>query len=203
MRRVSDEIKMASERAEVLDARLMEFMLTVPTRPHSSVPVGHVVSDNVEVRRWGAPPKFDFTPRPHWEIAEGAGILDFQRATKIAGTRFAVYRGLGARMERGLASFFLDTHAARGYTEILPPFIVNTAALRAVGQLPKFAADMFHLEGTDLWLAPTTEVQLTSLYREETLDAEALPIKPCALTAWFRSSARAAGKDTRRLQRQH
>src|SRR5882724_3555395 len=203
MKRVSDEIKMASERAEVLDARLMEFMLTVPNRPHSSVPVGHVVSDNVEVRRWGAPPKFDFTPRPHWEIAEGAGILDFQRATKIAGTRFAVYRGLGARMERGLASFFLDTHAARGYTEILPPFIVNTAALTGVGQLPKFAADMFHLEGTDLWLTPTAEVELTSLYREETLDADALPLKLCAWTACFRSEAGAAGKDTRGLKRQH
>jgi seryl-tRNA synthetase len=181
----------------------MDFMLTVPNRPHSSVPVGHSIGDNVEVRRWGAPPKFDFTPRPHWEIAEGAGILDFQRATKIAGTRFAVYRGLGARMERGLASFFLDTHAARGYTEILPPFIVNTAALTGVGQLPKFAADMFHLEGTDLWLTPTAEVELTSLYREETLDAETLPIKLCAWTACFRSEAGAAGKDTRGLKRQH
>ncbi len=203
MKRVSDEIKMASERAAVLDARLADFMLTVPNRPHSSVPVGHFVSDNVEVRRWGAPPKFDFTPRPHWEIAEGLGILDFQRATKMASTRFALYRGIGARMERGLASFFLDTHAAHGYTEILPPFVVNTAALTGVGQLPKFAADMFHLEGTDLWLTPTAEVELTSLYREETLDADALPIKLCAWTACFRSEAGAAGKDTRGLKRQH
>ncbi len=203
MKRVSDEIKMASERAAVLDARLADFMLTVPNRPHSSVPVGHDVSANIEVRRWGAPPKFDFTPRPHWEIAEGSGILDFQRATKMASTRFALYRGLGARMERGLASFFLDTHAAHGYTEILPPFVVNTAALTGVGQLPKFAADMFHLEGTDLWLTPTAEVELTSLYREETLDADALPIKLCAWTACFRSEAGAAGKDTRGLKRQH
>ncbi len=203
MKRVSDEIKMASERAAVLDARLADFMLTVPNRPHSSVPVGHDVSANIEVRRWGAPPKFDFTPRPHWEIAEGVGILDFQRATKMASTRFALYRGLGARMERGLASFFLDTHAAHGYTEILPPFVVNTAALTGVGQLPKFAADMFHLEGTDLWLTPTAEVELTSLYREETLDADALPIKLCAWTACFRSEAGAAGKDTRGLKRQH
>jgi len=203
MKRVSDEIKMASERATVLDARLADFMLTVPNRPHSSVPVGHDVSANIEVRRWGAPPKFDFTPRPHWEIAEGSGILDFQRATKMASTRFALYRGLGARMERGLASFFLDTHAAHGYTEILPPFVVNTAALTGVGQLPKFAADMFHLEGTDLWLTPTAEVELTSLYREETLDADALPIKLCAWTACFRSEAGAAGKDTRGLKRQH
>jgi seryl-tRNA synthetase len=203
MKRVSDEIKTASERASVLDARLADFMLTVPNRPHSSVPVGHDPSANIEVRRWGAPPKFEFTPRPHWEIAEGSGILDFQRATKMASTRFALYRGLGARMERGLASFFLDTHAAHGYTEILPPFIVNTAALTGVGQLPKFAADMFHLEGTDLWLTPTAEVELTSLYREETLDADALPIKLCAWTACFRSEAGAAGKDTRGLKRQH
>jgi seryl-tRNA synthetase len=203
MKRVSDEIKLADERATELNARLADFMLTVPNRPHSSVPVGHDAAANVEVRRWGAPPKFDFTPKPHWEIAEAAGILDFQRAVKIASTRFALYRGLGARMERGLASFFLDTHAANGYTEILPPFIVNTAALTGVGQLPKFAADMFHLEGTDLWLTPTSEVELTSLYRDETLDETMLPIKLCAWTACFRSEAGAAGKDTRGLKRQH
>jgi seryl-tRNA synthetase len=203
MKRVSEEIKLADERIAELDQRLADFMLTVPNRPHGSVPVGHDASANVEVRRWGAPPKFDFPPRPHWEIAEGAGILDFQRATKMAGTRFALYRGLGARLERALAAFFLDTHAAGGYAEILPPFIVNTAALTGVGQLPKFAADMFHLEGTDLWLTPTAEVELTSLYRGETLDAELLPIKLCAWTACFRSEAGAAGKDTRGLKRQH
>jgi seryl-tRNA synthetase len=203
MKNVSDEIKKADERISVLDAKLTDFMLTVPNRPHSSVPVGHDVTANIEVRRWGAPPKFDFKPRPHWEIAEGAGILDFGRAAKMASTRFALYRGLGARMERALASFFLDTHAASGYTEILPPFIVNTAALTGVGQLPKFAADMFHLEGTDLWLTPTAEVELTSLYREETLDAGVLPVKLCAWTACFRSEAGAAGKDTRGLKRQH
>jgi seryl-tRNA synthetase len=203
MKRVSDEIKQADERAATLDARLVDFMLTVPNRPHHSVPVGHDASANVEVRRWGAPPKFDFEPRPHWEIAEGAGIVDFQRAAKIASARFAVYCGLGARLERALAAFFLDTHASHGYTEILPPFLVNTAALTGVGQLPKFAADMFHLENTDLWLTPTSEVELTSFYREETLDAESLPIKLCAWTACFRSEAGAAGKDTRGLKRQH
>jgi seryl-tRNA synthetase len=203
MKQVSEEIKLADVRVAELDAQLAEFMLTVPNRPHSSVPVGHSAAANVEVRRWGTPPKFDFTPRPHWEIAENAGILDFQRAAKIAGTRFAIYRGLGARLERALAAFFLDTHAANGYTEILPPFIVNTAALTGVGQLPKFAADMFHLEGTDLWLTPTAEVELTSFYRDETLDAELLPIKLCAWTACFRSEAGAAGKDTRGLKRQH
>jgi seryl-tRNA synthetase len=203
MKQVSEEIKLADKRIAELDAKLSDFMLTVPNRPHSSVPVGHFITDNVEARRWGAPPKFDFKPRPHWEIAENAGILDFQRAAKIAGARFAIYRGLGARLERALAAFFLDTHAANGYTEILPPFLVNTAALTGVGQLPKFAADMFQLKGTDLWLTPTAEVELTSFYRDETLDAELLPIKLCAWTACFRSEAGAAGKDTRGLKRQH
>jgi seryl-tRNA synthetase len=203
MKRVSDEIKLADERTTALDAQLAAFMLTIPNRPHNSVPVGHDTAANVEVRRWGAPPKFDFKPLPHWEIAEAAGILDFQRAAKMSGARFALYRGLGARMERGLANFFLDTHAANGYTEILPPFIVNTDALTGVGQLPKFAADMFHLEGTDLYLTPTAEVELTSMYREETLDADMLPVKVCAWTSCFRSEAGAAGKDTRGLKRQH
>jgi seryl-tRNA synthetase len=203
MKQVSEEIKLADERIAELDAELSQFMLTVPNRPHISVPVGHSSADNIEVRRWGVPPKFDFKPRPHWEIAENAGILDFQRAVKIAGARFAVYKGLGARLERALAAFFLDSHAANGYTEILPPFIVNTAALIGVGQLPKFAADVFHLEGTDLWLTSTSEVELTSFYRDETLDADLLPIKMCAWTACFRSEAGAAGKDTRGLKRQH
>ena len=203
MKQVSEEIKLADERIAELDAKLSDFMLNVPNLPHGSVPVGHFITDNVEARRWGAPPKFNFKPRPHWEIAESAGILDFQRAAKMSGARFAVYRGLGARLERALAAFFLDTHAANGYTEILPPFIVNSAALTGVGQLPKFAADMFHLEGTDLWLTPTAEAELTSFYRDETLDAEQLPIKLCAWTACFRSEAGAAGKDTRGLKRQH
>jgi seryl-tRNA synthetase len=179
-------------------------MLTVPNLPHSSVPVGQDPSANVEVRRWGTPPKFDFTPRPHWEVGDRAGILDLPSAAKIAGARFALYRGLGARLERALANFMLDLHTREhGYTEILPPFIVNTASLVGVGQLPKFAADMFHLEGTDLWLTPTAEVELTNLYRDETLDAGGLPIKVCAWTACFRSEAGAAGKDTRGIARQH
>ena len=203
MKSVADEIKIADEEVTVLDARLADFMLTVPNLQHSSVLPGHDASANIEVRRWGAPPKFAFTPRPHWEVGEGAGILDLSRAAKIAGARFAVYRGWGARLERALASFFLDTHAANGYTELLPPFVVNTASLTGVGQLPKFAADMFHLEGTDLWLTPTSEVELTSFYREETLNADALPIKLCAWTACFRSEAGAAGRDTRGIKRQH
>jgi seryl-tRNA synthetase len=157
----------------------------------------------VEVRRWGTPRKFDFAPRPHWEVGEGAGILDLPRAAKITGARFALYRGLGARLERALANFFLDTHAKNGYTEYLPPFIVNTASATASGQLPKLAADMFHLEGTDYWLTPTAEVELTNIYRDETIDAESLPLKLCAWTACFRSEAGAAGKDTRGILRQH
>ncbi|MFZ0883048.1 MAG: serine--tRNA ligase, partial [Candidatus Acidiferrales bacterium] len=146
----------------------------------------------------------DFKARPHWEIGEGAGILDFDAAVKIAGARFAVYKGLGARLERALANFFLDMHTLEhGYTEILPPFLVNTASLTGVGQLPKFAADMFHLEGTDLWLTPTSEVELTSLHRDETLNGDDLPLKVCAWTACFRSEAGAAGRDTRGLKRQH
>ncbi|MFY9528885.1 MAG: serine--tRNA ligase [Candidatus Acidiferrales bacterium] len=204
MKQVSEEIKRADERIAQLDERQREFLLMVPNIPHSSVPVGKSAADNVEVRHWGAPPKFDFAARPHWEVGEGAGILDLPAAAKIAGARFAVYKGAGARLERALANFFLDLHThEHGYTEILPPFIVNTASLTGVGQLPKFAADMFHLEGTDLWLTPTAEVELTSLHRDETLDAEALPIRVCAWTACFRSEAGAAGKDTRGIKRQH
>jgi len=203
MKRVSEEIKRADDQITQLDAQLEQFMLSVPNLPHSSVPMGHDASANVEIRRWGNPPKFDFTPKPHWEVGERAGILDLARATKIAGARFALYRGLGARLERALANFFLDAHTHNGYTEYLPPFLVNTAALTGVGQLPKFAADMFHLEGTELWLTPTAEVELTSLYRDETLDADLLPVKACAWTACFRSEAGAAGKDTRGILRQH
>jgi seryl-tRNA synthetase len=203
MKRVSEDIKLADEAIAAFDTGLRDFMLSVPNLPHPSVPVGHDESANVEVRRWGAPPKFDFTPRPHWEVAENLGILDLARAAKIAGARLALYRGLGAKLERALANFFLDTHTKNGYTEYLPPFLVNSASLTGVGQLPKFAADMFHLEGTDLWLTPTAEVELTSLYRDETLDPGLLPIKACAWTSCFRSEAGAAGKDTRGIMRQH
>ena len=204
MKTVSDQIKADDERISELDEKLRQFMLTIPNIPHSSVPVGKSSEDNVEVRRWGAPPKFDFTPRPHWEVGESAGILDFDSAVKMAGARFAVYKGLGARLERAIANFFLDIHTREhGYTEILPPFIVNSAALTGVGQLPKFAAEMFHLEGTDLWLTPTAEVELTNLYRDITIPEEELPIKVCAWTACFRAEAGAAGKDTRGIKRQH
>src|SRR5256712_12497546 len=170
MKQVSEQIKQADGRIAVLDARQRDLLLTIPNVPHSSVPVGSTAADNKEVRRWGAPPKFDFQPRPHWEVGERAGILDLEAAAKITGARFAVYKSWGARLERALANFFLDVHTREhGYTEILPPFIVNTASLVADGKLPKFAGDMFHLEGTDLWLTPTSEVELHNLYRDETL----------------------------------
>ncbi len=204
MKQIAEEIKADDATAAELEEKLRAFMLTVPNIPHSSVPVGSGAEGNVEVRRWGAPPKFDFAPKPHWELGEAAGILDLERAVKIAGTRFALYRGAGARLERALANFFLDVHTReQGYTEILPPFIVNTASLIADGKLPKFAGDMFHLENTDLWLTTTAETELTNLYRDETLDESALPISVCAWTACFRSEAGAAGKDTRGIKRQH
>jgi seryl-tRNA synthetase len=186
MKQVSESIKEADQRIAELDEPLRQFLLTVPNIPHGSVPIGKGAADNVEARRWGNPPVFDFKARPHWELGEATGILDLDAAVKIAGARF------------------LDVHTREnGFTEILPPFLVNTASLTGVGQLPKFAADMFHLEGTDLWLTPTAEVELTSLYRDETIDAEELPIRVCAWTACFRSEAGAAGKDTRGIKRQH
>jgi len=203
MKYASEEIKRADEEIARLDSQLEEFMLLVPNLPHASVPIGYDATCNVEVRRWGSPPQFGFVPKPHWEVGERAGILDLARAAKISGARFALYRGLGARLERALANFFLDAHTTNGYTEYLPPFLVNTASLMGVGQLPKFAAEMFRVEGTDLWLTPTAEVELTSLYRDEILDADQLPIKVCAWTACFRSEAGAAGKDTRGILRQH
>jgi seryl-tRNA synthetase len=204
MKKVSEEVKQSDERITQLDEKLGAFLLMVPNIPHSSVPVGKGAEGNVEVRRWGAPPKFDFPPQPHWEIGERTGILNLEAGVKMAAARFAVYTGLGARLERSLANFFLNLHTeAHGYTEVLPPFIVNSTSLTGVGQLPKFAAEMFRLEGTDLWLTPTSEVELTSLHRDDTLDADSLPLRLCAWTACFRSEAGAAGKDTRGLKRQH
>jgi seryl-tRNA synthetase len=204
MKRVSDRIKSADERIAQLDAKQRDLLLTIPNVPHASVPVGHGAAENVEVRRWGAPPKFDFTPKPHWEVGERARILDLGAATKITGARFAIYKGCGARLERALANFFLDVHTREhGYTEILPPFLVNSASLLAAGQLPKFAADLFKVQDTDFWLTPTSEVELHNLYRDETLPEDKLPINVTAWTACFRSEAGAAGKDTRGILRQH
>lgn len=204
MKQVSERIKSADERIAQLDSTQRAFLLTIPNLPHSSVPFGHFVTDNKEVRRWGTPPTFDFAPRPHWEVGECAGILDLSAAAKITGARFAVYKSWGARLERALANFFLDVHTREhGYTEILPPFLVNSASLLAAGQLPKFAADLFKVQDTDFWLTPTSEVELHNLYRDETLPEEKLPIHVTAWTACFRSEAGAAGKDTRGILRQH
>ena len=204
MKSVSERIKLGDERIALLDATQREFLLTIPNVPHATVPVGHSAEENVEVRRWGTPPKFAFAAKPHWDVGERAGILDLAAATKITGARFAVYKGWGARLERALANFFLDVHTREhGYTEILPPFLVNTASLMGAGQLPKFAADLFKLEGTDFWLTPTSEVELHNLYRDETLAEEKLPIYVTAWTSCFRSEAGAAGKDTRGILRQH
>jgi seryl-tRNA synthetase len=204
MKQVSERIKQADERIAALDATQRDFLLTIPNLPHASVPAGASAADNKDVRRWGTPPKFDFAPKPHWEVGEGAGILDLRAATKITGARFAVYKGWGARLERALANFFLDVHTREhGYTEILPPFLVNSASLTGAGQLPKFAADLFKIENTDFWLTPTSEVELHNLYRDETIPEEKLPIHVAAWTACFRSEAGAAGKDTRGILRQH
>ena len=204
MKQVSERIKQADERIAQLDGQQRELLLTIPNVPHSSVPVGQSTADNKEVRRWGQPLKFEFTPRPHWEVGECCGILDLPAAAKIAGARFAVYKSWGARLERALANYFLDVHTREhAYTEILPPFLVNTASLTGAGQLPKFAADLFRVQDTDFWLTPTSEVELHNLYRDETLEEEKLPIRVTAWTPCFRSEAGAAGKDTRGILRQH
>jgi len=204
MKQVSERIKTADDRITQLDSTQRALLLTIPNVPHFSVPVGHSAAENVEVRRWGTAPKFDFSPKPHWEVGERAGILDLSAATKLTGARFAVYKSWGARLERALANFFLDVHTREhGYTEILPPFLVNSASLLAAAQLPKFAADLFRVQDTDFWLTPTSEVELHNLYRDETLPEEKLPIHVTAWTACFRSEAGAAGKDTRGILRQH
>jgi len=204
MKQVSERIKTADERIAQLDSTQRALLLTIPNVPNFGVPVGQSAAENVEVRRWGTAPKFDFSPKPHWEVGERAGILDLSAATKVTGARFAVYKSWGARLERALANFFLDVHTREhGYTEILPPFLVNSASLLAAGQLPKFAADLFKIQDTDFWLTPTSEVELHNLYRDETLAEEKLPIYVTAWTACFRSEAGAAGKDTRGILRQH
>ncbi|MFQ5664025.1 MAG: serine--tRNA ligase [Terriglobia bacterium] len=204
MKEVSGRIKVLDNRADELDQQMREFLLRIPNLPHQSVPVGGSPADNQEVRRWGEPPKFSFPPKPHWDLGAALGILDLGRASKIAGARFAVYAGWGARLERALADFMLDVHTREhAYTEVLPPFIVNSAALVGTGNLPRFELDLFKLAGTDYWLIPTAEVPLTNLFREETLDPERLPIKLCAWTPCFRSEAGSYGKETRGIVRQH
>jgi seryl-tRNA synthetase len=204
VRELDELIAKLDERATALDNEFRELMAGIPNLPHESVPVGKSAADNLEVRRWGAPPEFNFEPKPHWDLGPDLGILDFERAAKITGARFVVYMGLGARLERALINFMLDVHTKEhGYTEVLPPFAINSASLYGTGQLPKFEADLFKLRDTDYYLAPTAEVPVTNLYRDEVLDLDSLPIKLCAYTPCFRSEAGSYGRDVRGIIRQH
>ncbi len=204
MKRVGDEIRTLDERLGALEEELSGLELGFPNVPHSSVPVGPDESANRVERTWGEKPKFSFPPRAHWDIGERLGILDFDRAAKITGTRFAILYGAAAKLNRALMMFMLDLHADQGYTEVLPPFIANSDSLRATGQLPKFGEDLFRLQGEkEYYLIPTAEVPVTNLHRDEFIDASRLPLLYTAYTPCFRAEAGAAGKDTRGLIRQH
>src|SRR5271169_2478507 len=203
---LKEKIAQADERVTTCDAKLRDLLTNIPNLPDDSVPVGKSEADNAEVRRWGTPPKFDFMPKPHWELGEQLGVLDLERAAKITGARFAVYWDLGARLERALMNFMLDLHTGEhGYTEVLPPFMVNAESMYGTGQLPKFEADLFKVPYGDknLYLIPTAEVPVTNLYRDETLDGARLPISLAAYTPCFRSEAGSYGKDVRGIIRQH
>src|ERR1700751_2831973 len=189
-----------------LDARLRDILTGIPNLPNSSVPVGHSAEDNVEVRRWGNLPQFDFTPKPHWDLGPELGILDLERAVKLTGARFAVYWDMGAKLERARANFMLDLHTREhGYTEVLPPYLVNSESMYGTGQLPKFADDSFRVPHgeKDLWLIPTAEVPVTNLYRDKTIEGSRLPVSLTAYTPCFRSEAGSYGRDVRGIIRQH
>ncbi|MFZ0733767.1 MAG: serine--tRNA ligase [Candidatus Sulfotelmatobacter sp.] len=201
-----EKISTLEKTASDLDGRLREILVGIPNLPHASVPVGKSAEENVEVRRWGTPPKFDFTPKPHWDLGAELGVLDLERAVKLTGARFAVYWDLGAKLERALANFMLDLHTREhGYTEVLPPYLVNSDSMYSTGQLPKFAADLFRVPHgeKDLWLIPTAEVPVTNLYRDEVIEQARLPISLTAYTPCFRSEAGSYGKDVRGIIRQH
>jgi seryl-tRNA synthetase len=204
VRTAAERISALDKQVEGLDDEFRLALASVPNLPHASVPSGRTAEDNVEVRRWGQPRQFDFSPKAHWDLGPELGILDLERAAKVTGARFAVYWDLGAKLERALINFMLDVHTREhGYTEVLPPFLINSASLFGTGQLPKFAEDLFKIENTDFWLAPTAEVPVTNLFRNETLDADRLPIKLCAYTPCFRSEAGSYGRDVRGIIRQH
>src|SRR5664280_2339338 len=205
-KQLREKISEAEKVAETADARLRNILTGIPNLPDDSVPLGKSEADNVEVRRWGTPPQFDFTPKPHWELGEELGVLDLERAAKLTGARFAVYWDMGAKLERALMNFMLDLHTREhGYTEVLPPFLVNAESMYGTGQLPKFEADLFKVPHGDknLYLIPTAEVPVTNLYRDETLDGARLPISLTAYTPFFRSEAGSYGKDVRGIIRQH
>jgi seryl-tRNA synthetase len=204
VREIGSRISALDDQIKVLDEQFHELLAGIPNLPHESVPVGRSADDNVEVRRVGEPRRFDFEPKAHWDLGPELGILDLERAAKITGARFAVYWGMGARLERALIQFMLDVHTREhGYTEVLPPFLVNSASLFGTGQLPKFADDLFKCEKHDLWLIPTAEVPVTNLFRDEVLDPARLPISLCAYTPCFRSEAGSYGRDVRGIIRQH
>jgi seryl-tRNA synthetase len=204
MRETNQQIKTLDSQLTEIEESLQKIIMTIPNLCHDSVPVGNDDSANVEIKQWGAKPEFTFSPKPHWELGENLKILDFETAAKLSGARFAVLKGFGSRLERALINFMLDLHTQRhGYTEILPPFMVNTPTMTATGQLPKFAADLFKIEDWDLYLIPTAEVPVTNIHRDETLQENELPIKYTAYTPCFRSEAGSHGRDTRGLIRQH
>lgn len=203
MREEGETIKTLEAKLTEVEAKLKDAMLNIPNIPDESVPIGKDDSDNVEVRRWGTPREFGFAAKAHWDIGEEKDILSFEQGAKITGARFTVYHGLAARLERAVINFMLDTHTAHGYTEILPPFMVNEDCMYGTGQLPKFREDMYKLEGLPYYLVPTAEVPVTNLHRGEILDESQLTIKYCAYTACFRGEAGSAGRDTRGLIRQH
>lgn len=207
MKEISAKVGELDKKLSALEARQRELALTIPNIPHESVPIGKDDSENVEVRRWGEPTKFPFEPKAHWDIGEDLGILDPERAAKVTGKRFHFYRDMGARLERAVINYFLNTHTNNGYTEIFPPFMANRASMTGTGQLPKFEEDMFRLdfkdEDKEYFLIPTAEVPVTNYHRDEILMADQLPIKYCAYSACFRAEAGSAGRDTRGLIRQH
>jgi len=204
VRSVSQEIKELDDQIKLVENDLDKILLNIPNIPHESVPVGKDENSNLEMRRWGEPRQFDFEPLAHWDIGPGLDVLDFERAAKLSGARFTVYKGLGARLERAVINFYLDTHTMHhGYREIFPPFMVNAECMLGTGQLPKFADDMFKVEGRDMYLVPTAEVPLTNLYREEIIDGRELPFYLTAYTACFRAEAGSHGRDTRGIIRQH
>lgn len=203
MKALSEQVKVCDAKLSELEKAQTDLLLGFPNMPHKSVPVGKDDSENVEVRRWGDPPRFDYEPKAHWDIGADLDILDPETAAKVTGARFHFYKGLGARLERSIINFFLNTHTANGYQEVFPPFMVNRASMTGTGQLPKFEEDAFRLANEDYFMIPTAEVPVTNMYRGDILDGAKLPIKYCAYSACFRAEAGSAGRDTRGLIRQH
>ncbi len=203
MKAISEQVKACDAEISALEEEQRSLLLCIPNVPHESVPVGRDDSENVEVRKWGTPREFEFEPKAHWELGSRLNILDPETAAKVTGARFHFYRALGARLERSIINFYLNTHTENGYTEVFPPFMVNRASMTGTGQLPKFEEDAFKLANMDYFLIPTAEVPVTNMHRDEILDGSRLPLKYCAYSACFRAEAGSAGRDTRGLIRQH